>query len=63
MYSADISRTGKINASQMSGIRRILIIPPTHIDREWTNERAMTKAELERGKYYNILGLVGNEKI
>ena len=40
----------KLDAFQMSGLRRILKIPPTHIDRTWTNERVYTKAREEAGK-------------
>ena len=36
-----------IDAHQMKGIRRILGIPPTHIDRTWTNEVVMKKTNEE----------------
>ena len=34
----------------MKGIRRILNIPPTSIDRTWTNQAALEKATEEAGK-------------
>jgi len=37
----------RIDAHQMKGIRRILNIPPTHVDRTWTNELVMKKANEE----------------
>jgi len=40
----------RINAFQMKGIRRILGIPPTHVDRTWTNAKVWEKAEEEKGK-------------
>ena len=44
LTNAEIQR---INAFQMKGVRRILGVPPTHIDRQWTNERVWDKAKLE----------------
>ena len=41
----------KLNAFQMKGIRRILKIPPTEIDRQWTNKKVWDKATEESGKY------------
>ena len=32
---------GKLDAFQMKGIRKILKIPPTFIDRSWTNEKVL----------------------
>jgi len=40
----------RIDAHQMKGIRRILKIPPTHIDRTWTNNLVMKKANEEINK-------------
>jgi len=40
----------RINAFQVKGLRRILGIPPTHIDRTWTNEKVWQKAEEEKGR-------------
>ncbi len=40
----------KIDAFQMKGLRRILHIPPTHIDREWTNDKVIEKASIAIGK-------------
>ena len=40
----------RINAFQMKGIRRILQIPPTHIDRTQTNELVMKQASKEADK-------------
>ena len=40
----------RIDAYQMKGIRRILNIPPTSIDRAWTNRAALEKATEEAGK-------------
>jgi hypothetical protein len=31
----------KLNAFQMKGLRRILNIPPTSIDRSWTNKKVL----------------------
>ena len=42
LTNAEIQR---INAFQMKGVRRILGIPPTHIDRQWTNARVWEKAK------------------
>ena len=38
----------RLDAFQMKGIRRILQIPPTHVDRTWTNELVMEKANKEK---------------
>ena len=35
------SHLKKVDAFQRKGLRTIAGIPPTHIDREWTNERAL----------------------
>jgi len=43
----------RINAHQIKGIRRILGIPPTHIDRSWTNELVLKKANDELNKQDN----------
>jgi len=40
----------RIDAFQTKGLRRILGIPPTHIDREWTNEKVRTLASEKQGK-------------
>ena len=40
----------RVDAYQMKGIRRILNIPPTHIDRTWTNKLVLEKAASEAGK-------------
>jgi len=40
----------RLDAFQMKGIRRLLQIPPTHIDRTWTNELVMKRANEEKLK-------------
>lgn len=40
----------RIDAFQTKGLRRILDIPPTHIDRYWTNERVRILASERNGK-------------
>ena len=39
----------RIDAFQMKCIRRILKIPPTFIDREWTNDKVQEAASMEYG--------------
>lgn len=40
----------RIDAFQMKGIRRLMNIPPTHIDRTYTNEIVWELASIEAGK-------------
>jgi len=40
----------RLDAYQMKGIRRILSIPPTFVDRTWTNKMVMERATEEAGK-------------
>ncbi len=40
----------KLDAFQIKGLRRILHIPPTHIDRTWTNDKVIEKASIAMGK-------------
>ena len=40
----------ELDAYQIKGLRRILHIPPTHIDRTWTNDKVIEKASVEIGK-------------
>ena len=40
----------RLDAYQMKGIRRILNIPPTCVDRTWTNKMVMERATEEAGK-------------
>ena len=40
----------KLDAFQMKGLRRILKVPPTHIDREWTNKKVYELASVESGR-------------
>ena len=40
----------KLNTFQMKGIRKIMKIPPTHIDRSWTNQRVYDEANKEIDK-------------
>jgi len=40
----------RLDAFQTKGLRRILNIPPTHIDRYWTNEKVRTLASEKQGK-------------
>ena len=42
----------RIDAFQMKGHRRILGIPPTHIDRSWTNELVKKEVEKHTKKKY-----------
>ena len=39
----------KLDAFQIKGLRRILHIPPTHIDRKMTNDAVIEKASVARG--------------
>ena len=43
------SQFNKLDVFQMKGLRKILGIPPTHIDRTWTNEKVLEKANKEVG--------------
>ncbi len=40
----------KLDSFQMKGLRRIMHIQPTHLDRSWTNLKVMDKANEEAGK-------------
>ena len=40
----------RLDAFQMKGIRRLMNIPPTHVDRTWTNDMVYTRASEECGK-------------
>ena len=43
------SQSHKFCVFQMKGIRKILGIPPTHIDRTWTNDKVLYKAHKDVG--------------
>ena len=49
----------RVDAYQMKGIRRIPRIPPTHIDRTWTNKLVLEKAASEAGKQFSLSLAVG----
>ena len=40
----------RIDAFELKGLRIILGIMPTHIDRTWTNDKVQEKASIEYGK-------------
>ena len=43
------SQFHKLDVSQMKGLRTILGLPPTHIDRTWTNDKVVYKANKDVG--------------
>ena len=57
----------------MKGLRTNLGIPPTHIDREWTNDKVMKKANEEAGtnmidpnetpKIKNVFSIIHNKRL
>ena len=40
---------------QVKGLRKILGIPPTHIDRTWTNDKVLYKANKDAGVDFPLL--------
>ena len=43
----------RIDAFQLKMLRRVLNVPPTHIDREWTNRRVIDELKL-RAQYQHV---------
>ena len=43
----------RIDAFQMKMLRRVLTVPPTHIDREWTNRKVVDELKL-RAQYQHV---------